>query len=440
MELKSFLPQSWWKPFANIFYSPAIPKLHPLLKQTKERFEYSLEEFEELDREEVRILTLNLFMRPPGVKNNDDDFKEERFEEYLKLLDNYDIICNQELFTGLNSRKERFISHAKKLGFIDHVVSTKPKLFEHFVIDSGLCIVSRFPIIKTAEMTYSRYAYSDSMSQKGALYARIKIGKSTLHLFNTHLQANYLHSDYTTYSYSIDYRDHHQLQELSDFIDEQLADADDNCKIMIVGDFNISSRPFSEATIEGLRELSKTYPEYKKMLDEDYDQLGEYKHLMNMLSKDGKYTVINLKKGLDQEGETLDVVTFGDYIQNEDGSRSPAEVALTHRSDSMVATSIDYIFQLTKNQQDVSGDCSKVKLIKKDPTMVSDREERDSKKFEDKLSFWKQFEGIYDGQELFINPTSLKQEKFLIEGREFTQMSDHYGLSVEVEWRGNKYS
>lgn len=166
-------------------------------------------------------------------------------EEYIKLLNNYDIICNQEAFSGFNSRKERLVAHAAKMGFMYEVLPSKPSFFQPFTIDSGLVILSRFPILKKAEMTFSRYIASDSISKKGTLYARIKIGNSILHLFNTHLQANYLHSSFYTYLKSIHFRIWYQLKELSQFIDQQTADMSASDRIMVVGDFNISSLPSS---------------------------------------------------------------------------------------------------------------------------------------------------------------------------------------------------
>jgi hypothetical protein len=32
-------------------------------------------------------------MRPPGVKNNEDDFKNERLKDLIDRIENYDIIC-----------------------------------------------------------------------------------------------------------------------------------------------------------------------------------------------------------------------------------------------------------------------------------------------------------------------------------------------------------
>lgn len=56
-------------------------------------------------RKFVRLLTYNMFMRPPPVKTNATDFKDARLDEFVKQLDNFDIICFQEVFTTLNTRK-----------------------------------------------------------------------------------------------------------------------------------------------------------------------------------------------------------------------------------------------------------------------------------------------------------------------------------------------
>jgi hypothetical protein len=46
-----------------------------------------------INRDYVRLLTYNLFLRP-FVRNLDNDWKEERLREFVQVLDDYDIICN----------------------------------------------------------------------------------------------------------------------------------------------------------------------------------------------------------------------------------------------------------------------------------------------------------------------------------------------------------
>jgi len=44
-------------------------------------------------RKFVRLLTYNMFMRPPPVKTNATDFKDARLDEFVKQFDNFDIEC-----------------------------------------------------------------------------------------------------------------------------------------------------------------------------------------------------------------------------------------------------------------------------------------------------------------------------------------------------------
>jgi endonuclease/exonuclease/phosphatase family metal-dependent hydrolase len=57
-------------------------------------------------------------------------------------------------------------------------------------LSSGLLTISRWPIVDSATMTYSRCTGSDCMARKGALYTRIRIdGIGDVDVFNTHLDA-----------------------------------------------------------------------------------------------------------------------------------------------------------------------------------------------------------------------------------------------------------
>lgn len=59
----------------------------------------------------VRLLTYNLFMRPPGIKNHLDDYKNERLDQIKDYIQDFDILCFQELFETGNFRKEHLIDY-----------------------------------------------------------------------------------------------------------------------------------------------------------------------------------------------------------------------------------------------------------------------------------------------------------------------------------------
>jgi hypothetical protein len=100
--------------------------------------------------------------------------------------------------------------------------------------DSGLIILSRYPIIEGSAMTYSSSSGSDRLANKGAVYARIQISSSEgdyIHVFNTHIQAH----DYSETRLA-------QISELMDFISEIIKSDKDHIRpILIAGDFNVSA-------------------------------------------------------------------------------------------------------------------------------------------------------------------------------------------------------
>ena len=126
-----------------------------------------------LKRETIKILSYNLYMRPPPVKTNDSDHKDARLEEFVMHLDDFDIVCNQEVFSTMNSRKQRLITYAQKAGFMYHCISDPPPFFSGYATDGGLVILSRFPIIESGFSPYPYGVLSDSLSYKGVLYAKI---------------------------------------------------------------------------------------------------------------------------------------------------------------------------------------------------------------------------------------------------------------------------
>jgi len=52
----------------------------------------------------IKLLTYNLYLRPPLVHSNEDDYKDERLAEFIKLIPDFDIICLQEVFALGSSR------------------------------------------------------------------------------------------------------------------------------------------------------------------------------------------------------------------------------------------------------------------------------------------------------------------------------------------------
>jgi hypothetical protein len=60
------------------------------------------------------------------------------------------------------------------------------------VVDSGLLVLSKFPILTAEFRSFKIGILSDSASDKGYIYCRINVKGEILHLFSTHLQASYM--------------------------------------------------------------------------------------------------------------------------------------------------------------------------------------------------------------------------------------------------------
>lgn len=195
-----------------------------------------------LEREDIKLLTYNLFLRPPLVKNNENDWKEERLDDFLKLLHNFDIICLQEVFGACNSRKLFLIRAAIKNGFFFYIDFTAPSFYNKYMSDGGIIVLSRFPVVKFSTHVYNYGVVSDSMAQKGIIYCQIEIKGSKLHLFNTHTQASYNNDLPELFVASFNTR-MDQIKQLGSFINEILSNEMDqeNDICLLCGDLNVDA-------------------------------------------------------------------------------------------------------------------------------------------------------------------------------------------------------
>lgn len=150
-----------------------------------------------------------------------------------KRLADYDLMGINEAFDS--SRSRAMVQTLQASSPTKLALAFGPGRSGRHLIGSGLVLLSRWPIIDTHTITYadaSRFLTSgfkaDGFAAKGALHARIQLGKdpnSSLDVFLTHLESR---SDKARYK---------QLLELSRFIAEH---ADGSCPIVVMGDFNVA--------------------------------------------------------------------------------------------------------------------------------------------------------------------------------------------------------
>jgi len=349
-------------------------------------------------RNNINILAYNIFLRPPLVKNNESDHKDARLKEFIKLLGKFDIVCLQEMFGFLNKRKHKLIRCAAKAGFLYYADSTSPSFFTSFLVDGGLLVLSRFPIVASEFKPYPYGIFSDSLSQKGALYTKIQIKDEFLHLYSTHMQASYFGSNQ---KYPILTRAD-QFTTLRQFMLTTLKK--NECKeeemVLIVGDFNVDSRkPYIE-TNQILNYAGFTeYPHLKSQ-----DNFNEYEAMLCYLSDNNKDGIEDLLMETYKEHP----ITYADSYIADTQEMKPLETVLTHTDDLCSNQSLDYIFRINPKS-----------LFKRKKSDIENQPAQQQKQQMCRLS---------------IPSGNARVEKFFVDGLDFSQLSDHYGSIVTLEY------
>jgi endonuclease/exonuclease/phosphatase family metal-dependent hydrolase len=112
------------------------------------------------------------------------------------------------------------LQYARKAGY-EYYVASPNKGFIN-IVDGGLLILSRYPIIKTNKMVFKKPGFG-----KGVIYARIAITPSVIvHLFNCHLERGEVS----------------HLAQLKEFMDDSVRGKPANEPIFVVGDFGMNAK------------------------------------------------------------------------------------------------------------------------------------------------------------------------------------------------------
>lgn len=328
----------------------------------------------------VKCLSYNMFMRPPFIKNNKSDHKEVRLAGFIDVLkkSDIDVFALQEIFDLANGRQRRLLQAAKELGYRYYTSSVTPKWYwadlffpvtrssrRPKLIDAGLLIISRFPIVETDAHIFSEGNQIDAWAAKQVIYAKIQFGPQQFcHVFNTHMQASYFdnHPDVNLLN---DRARHLQVVEMGRFISKKTAGSP--YPSLITGDFNINSKVDSPTNIVNVKVYD--HPSYlshmnlenvnnaiQKEIEIEINELEEYRFLMQVL--DPHNTKDTGLRDLLFENHQHHPITYGDISRSTLESQSilPRETTLTHTADYGSSLSIDYIFYAdTTHNQLVNG-------------------------------------------------------------------------------------
>ena len=340
-------------------------------------------------RNSVRLLSYNFFLRPPPVNNNGSDYKNERLKDFIEFLPEFDIICFQEIFTTLTDRKHQMIREAAKSGFKYHVSSKPPSFLSEYITDAGLLILCRYEIVECDYYDYYLNISGDAPSNKGIIYSKIKINNRYLFLFNTHLQSTYFDESQSNINDTIQVRTK-QTEELINFVYNKLLtfprDEIEKGLVLIVGDFNIDAH-----NNQFLREKYKL-PKYK---------ITEYELLRKKFSKLGTAIDIMYKKYNNH------LYTFGN------NDRPEYDQVLTGKAEFNLKQTLDYMWEIIPDYE--------LNIYSKGYIKLNQNSEQ------------KQLnKNAEDNDKINVLYNTFKVQEFLVKNRTYQQLSDHFGISVEL--------
>jgi endonuclease/exonuclease/phosphatase family metal-dependent hydrolase len=261
---------------------------------------------------QVSLLTYNIFMRPYFIKNNADDHKETRLKLLLHFFKDFDIVCIQEIFDVFTHRRQKLLRRAAKIGFRYFAQAEAPGLFEPFLIDGGLLILSKYPIEQTIFHAFEVGVHSDALTKKGVLFVRIKLPLGYLNLFTTHTQASYIETNKEDEIPSFLMR-LKQLISARRFIEKTLsAIASEKDLNLFVGDLNVNANE-KNYPIDRVLQQFESGQSIRTSLNQENP--NEYDLLMYIFNQTGGNFCFS---DCMYEQHNTFKVTYGDCLVNED--------------------------------------------------------------------------------------------------------------------------
>lgn len=215
-----------------------------------------------LTKRRVKCLTLNVLASPVPFNR----MERERLRCLLGQIERqqYDVVALQELLernwcgVSLNRRYADFVDALRRLGYRHHVAGPAPRLGAP--LDGGTAIFSKHPIVSSSLHPWQKQVSWDSWASKGIVRALIDIpapaedsfGRGALpiqatparlHVVTLHAQAS--HAGWQNTAGEGRYRSTRleQMRQLTEVLREEAADGE---AVLAFGDFNFNARDLRE--------------------------------------------------------------------------------------------------------------------------------------------------------------------------------------------------
>ena len=171
----------------------------------------------------LKVLFYNIQFMFPFIINEASHDRAQKIANFINSMGDIDIIVFCEAFD--KNARERLILYLYKNNF---KYSTPILTTNNYFFNGGVFIISKYPILNYKFYIYKNSIGTDYFTNKGVVYACIKIKNKLVNIFGTHLQA------WCSYNFIRN----KQIIELKEFIKKFKFQSDD--VVIICGDFNTS--------------------------------------------------------------------------------------------------------------------------------------------------------------------------------------------------------
>ena len=187
---------------------------------------------------ELKILSWNIYMLPAFPMMTGQVKRANGIVEVLKQSD-YDLICFQEAF---HKKAKGIIEDGLKAQF-PYQVNTRKKGFT-LKANSGLWILSKYPITKIAEIEFRAKKGFDAQSKKGAILFEMEAPRK-FRVIDTHLQSGVGGG-----------RDEIRMDQCAQILNQLIVPhLDDDIPLILAGDWNTKAN--SKFDNDALKQLYK---------------------------------------------------------------------------------------------------------------------------------------------------------------------------------------
>ena len=171
----------------------------------------------------LKVLFYNIQFMFPFIINEASHDRAQKIANFINSMGDIDSIVFCEAFD--KNARERLILYLYKNNF---KYSTPILTTNNYFFNGGVFIISKYPILNYKFYIYKNSIGTDYFTNKGVVYACIKIKNKLVNIFGTHLQA------WCSYNFIRN----KQIIELKEFIKKFKFQSDD--VVIICGDFNTS--------------------------------------------------------------------------------------------------------------------------------------------------------------------------------------------------------